>query len=283
MRVVTWNLWWRFGPWQERQPAIARSLVELKPDIVCLQEVWSTSADDEGLLGDERPAAIDQAEVLANALGGFHVARTEERFRDGVSFGNAILSRWPIVKSASLDLPPIKDGRSHRKALFTAVEAPHGIVPVFCTHLAYRFDESELRQRQVRLLLEFIDEHRDKSQNAHPPVLGGDLNAVPTSDEIRLLTGESATPVEGLVMTDAWPQRGTGDGVTWTHRNPYSADASWPQRRIDYLMVGWPRPKPLGNVLSCEVACVESIDGVQPSDHYAVVADLHEGFVRAQG
>ena len=38
MRVVTWNLWWRFGPWQERQPAIARSLVELKPDIVCLQE-----------------------------------------------------------------------------------------------------------------------------------------------------------------------------------------------------------------------------------------------------
>ena len=22
MRVVTWNLWWRFGPWQERQKAI---------------------------------------------------------------------------------------------------------------------------------------------------------------------------------------------------------------------------------------------------------------------
>ncbi|MDX2860114.1 endonuclease/exonuclease/phosphatase family protein, partial [Streptomyces scabiei] len=40
MRVVTWNLWWRFGPWQERQKAILAVLRELRPDAVGLQEVW---------------------------------------------------------------------------------------------------------------------------------------------------------------------------------------------------------------------------------------------------
>ncbi|MFT7645474.1 MAG: endonuclease/exonuclease/phosphatase family metal-dependent hydrolase [Candidatus Poriferisodalaceae bacterium] len=269
MRVVTWNLWWRFGPWEARQAAIAQSLVAMNPDIVCLQEVWA----------DEN--ATDQAHILAGALGGFYVARTPQRFFEGVSFGNAILSRWPILGTEVLDLAPIRDGWGHRKVLHALVDAPHANVPVFCTHLAYRFDESALRQEQVTAVLKFIDRHRGDHETGHPPVLGADLNAVPTSDEIRLFTGESPAPVPGLVMVDAWPQRGDGPGVTWTRDNPHSADASWPERRIDYVMTGWPRPKPLGNVIACHLAGIEPIDGVQPSDHYALVVDLHEGPIQA--
>ena len=29
MRVATWNLWWRFGPWQARQPAIEATLADI--------------------------------------------------------------------------------------------------------------------------------------------------------------------------------------------------------------------------------------------------------------
>ena len=40
MRVMTWNLWWRFGPWVERLPAIVAVVREQQPDVVLLQEVW---------------------------------------------------------------------------------------------------------------------------------------------------------------------------------------------------------------------------------------------------
>ena len=41
VKVLTWNLWWRFGPWRERADAIRSVLVELRPDICGLQEVWA--------------------------------------------------------------------------------------------------------------------------------------------------------------------------------------------------------------------------------------------------
>src|SRR3990170_5219313 len=41
-RVMTWNIWWRFGPrWRERQPGILATIERFNPDVVALQEVWS--------------------------------------------------------------------------------------------------------------------------------------------------------------------------------------------------------------------------------------------------
>ena len=37
---MTWNLWWRFGNWEQRQRAIVDTIREADPDVVCLQEVW---------------------------------------------------------------------------------------------------------------------------------------------------------------------------------------------------------------------------------------------------
>ena len=34
LRVMSWNLWWRFGPWVERQAAIAAILDAEAPDLV---------------------------------------------------------------------------------------------------------------------------------------------------------------------------------------------------------------------------------------------------------
>jgi endonuclease/exonuclease/phosphatase family metal-dependent hydrolase len=109
----------------------------------------------------------------------------------------------------------------------------------------------------------------------HPPVVAGDLNAVPDADEVRLLTGRSAGGVPGLVFQDSWEVAGDGStGVTWTRRNPYCVDAAWPERRLDYVLVGWPRPRPLGNPQVCRVVGIDPVNGVQPSDHYGVVVDL---------
>ena len=44
LRIMTWNIWWRFGPWEQREPAILQSIADLDPDIIALQEVWGDNA-----------------------------------------------------------------------------------------------------------------------------------------------------------------------------------------------------------------------------------------------
>ena len=101
IRVLTWNLWWRFGPWEQRARAIEQSLVSANADVICLQEVW---ASDGG---------VDQVEELANALG-FSYGRTPSAYWQGYSFGNAILSRWPILEIENHALPGKSGGPGHR-------------------------------------------------------------------------------------------------------------------------------------------------------------------------
>ena len=47
-----------------------------------------------------------------------------------------------------------------------------------------------------------------------------------------------------------------------------------PDRRIDYVLVGWPKAGGRGQVLDVEVVGVEAVDGMVPSDHYGVLATL---------
>lgn len=261
LRVVTWNVWWRFGDWKARQPAILRTLAALDADVVCLQEVWA----EEG--------GRDQAQVLAGHLG-YEAVSTQHRWSGGLSFGNAVLSRLPIGDSESRPLPGPDGSPGHRHALVAEVAGPVGPIQVFTVHLEYRYDASALRTAQAAAVARFVAEHRSDGEG-FPPILAGDLNAVPGSDEVRSLTGLAPVPVPGLVFQDAWEQGGEGgDGHTWSGANPYLAEAAWPGRRLDYVLVGWPRARPLGNVVSCRLAGTEPVDGIQPSDHYAVVADL---------
>ena len=261
MRVLTWNVWGRNGPWEERQGAIAAVLAAEAPNIVCLQEVWI--ADDGTSL----------SEHLASGLGLHHV--DADRHRVGSTMGNAILSRWPFTSSTTLWLPRVDGGMPYRTLLAAQVDGPGGPIPVHCTHLDWQYDASAARVIQTRAIARYVAGHRGDPASAYPPIVTGDLNAVPDSDEVRLLTGRSAVPVPGLLFQDAWEVAGDGtSGVTWTRRNPYCADAAWPERRLDYILVGWPRPRPLGNPVTCRLAGADPVDGVQPSDHYAVVADL---------
>ncbi len=233
MRVMTWNLWWRFGPWEQRQAAISATVVEQAPDVLLLQEVWRQPAD-----------GTSAAHVIADALGGWHVALTDDPFegRD-VGFHNAIVSRWPIVRDRSHPLPNGAGEEGHRRILVAHLATPWGEWPVVTTHLAYRFDESALRQVQARRLLEVVAEVRGDPETDLPPIVGGDLNAIPDSDEIRMLTGRSAAPVPGLVLSDTWEHVGDGLGPTWRSDNPYQVHTAWPSRRLDYVFVAWPRPE----------------------------------------
>jgi endonuclease/exonuclease/phosphatase family metal-dependent hydrolase len=62
-------------------------------------------------------------------------------------------------------------------------------------------------------------------------VVCGDFNAAPDSDEIRMLTGHSATASPGLVFYNSWEVAGDGSpGYTWSNRNPPAAIGLYPDR-----------------------------------------------------
>ena len=315
MRVMTWNLWWRFGPFEQRLPAIIDTIRSVDPDIVCVQEVWSREVQSrevqsrEVQSGEVQSGEVESGEVqsrevqsrevesgedcddgddrrdvadeLAAALG-MHVVRTDPMMWNGESFGNAVLARWPVERIASLPLPDAAGEPGYRRIAAASVATPWGAWPIASTHLDHRYDGSATRQSQVRRLLELGLEWRGDPASDLPLIVGADLNAVPDSDEVRLLTGRSAG-VDGIVFSDVWEQVGNGPGHTWRAENPYLPDSAWPNRRIDSLLVSWPRPNPVGNptrvwnVGTGPVDVTEAggaVVSVWPSDHAAVVADF---------
>lgn len=262
IRVATWNLWWHFGPWEERQPAIVETMRAVDADVWCLQEVF------RGRVGG------DQADDLAEVLGGYHVAHASRFDLEGYaeSIGNAVLSRWPIVATEMRPLSAPGGLDELRLVVRADIAAPDRTIEVFSTHLNWRLDQSHIRQEQVREICGFVDETR--GARTFPPVLCGDFNADPESDEIRMLTGHAAVPVPKLVFIDAWRAGGTGPGMTWDNRNAFAAADVEPDRRIDYVLVGYPRDAGAGQVLHAELIGTEPVGGVWPSDHLGVVADL---------
>ena len=81
---------------------------------------------------------------------------------------------------------------------------------------------------------------------AYPPVVTGDFNAEPDSDEVRLLGGLLTAPVvPDLVLLDAWRYAPPGDpGFSWDRRNGYQQYSVIPDSRIDYVLVGLPKQYP---------------------------------------
>jgi endonuclease/exonuclease/phosphatase family metal-dependent hydrolase len=266
IRVVSWNLWWRFGPWERRGEAIAAALAQAAPDLCGLQEVWGGPA---GNLAAGLAERLGMHWCWAPAVTG-HGAGGDE-----LSLGNAILSRWPIGTQAEIALPTDGLADERRVALHARVDAPGGPLPLFTTHLSYGPGLSRARLAQVRVLAEFVAGHTTGC--AYPPVVTGDLNAEPASDELRLLGGLLTAPaVPGLVLVDAWRYADPADpGFTWDHRNGYQAGSVLPDSRIDYVLAGLPVDG-RGKVRSVSLAGNAPVDGVWPSDHFAVVADLQE-------
>jgi endonuclease/exonuclease/phosphatase family metal-dependent hydrolase len=265
MRILSWNLWWRYGPWERRQEAIAATLAEVGPDVCGLQEVWEASG-------------TNLAAELAGRLG-MHwcwaAAHRHDQGGEEMFTGNAILSRWPIASQAQIALPAGRPADERRVALHARLDTPGGATPMFTTHLTYGPGLSQARTGQARALARFIAEYATGS--VYPPVVTGDLNAEPGSDELRLLGGLLTSPaVPDLVLIDAWRYADPGDpGFTWDHRNGYQADSLIPDSRIDYILVGLPR-RGRGKVRSVQLAGADPVDGIWPSDHFAVVADMQQ-------
>jgi endonuclease/exonuclease/phosphatase family metal-dependent hydrolase len=269
--------------WAERRHEIVAWLERLQPDIVCFQEIWQDerTPNTAGWIVDHMPEAGWHWQFGGRAFG-------DQLWPDPkTEFGSAILSRWPIDDSAYHPLPV-----AHDPDLFAA-NVPWALLhvrtaglDVFSCHLAAAPRDGRHRRKQVIAIDELITAARGdrdtiatpgRPRDGMPPILCGDFNAEPDSDEIRFLCSLTDLDGHSAFYQDAWRVAGDGPGHTQDWRtNPIAEAANLHRKRIDYVFVGDPfqRRDGAGRVLAAHHAFDEPITGVLASDHTGLVVDV---------
>jgi endonuclease/exonuclease/phosphatase family metal-dependent hydrolase len=259
-RVATFNIWNRQGPWQRRLPLIRDGLAALDADVIGLQEV---------LAFGKLP---NQADEIAAGMGWHTFYAPAWEVGGGLTFGNAIVSPHRLFDTEWLPLPS-PAGLDSRSVAFARVDAPHGPIPVFVTHLTVQFHLCHVRCAQVVALADHVA--RLAPIGGPPPVVLGDFNAVPESDEIRFLRGRTSLDGRSVYFADCWGTTNDAPGYTYDRKNPYALRSHEPSTRIDYVFVRGPDAHLRGEPVATRLALDTPSDGVWPSDHFAVVADIH--------
>lgn len=255
MRVLTWNLWGRNGAWKARQHAIVATLRASDADVIAVQESWNVRTGH-------------QVDVLADELGLYRAYVADVSFGSGDS-GNGVLCKWPIVSVTGCRLEGTTEAAGGF-AVHAELAGPKGPIQLFSAILDNGPRLGKARQLELTQLVEWIT----SVDGDGPVVVCGDLNAPPESAEIEMLVDRSF-PGATLVFADAWAEAGgPGPGYTWSHDNPGTGPDGLPDRRIDYVLTALPYRSGAGKPLRCSVAGVRPVRGVQPSDHYAVLAEL---------
>ena len=88
------------------------------------------------------------------------------------------------------------------------------------------------------------------------------------------MVGSAPVHVPKMVFYDALAMRATGDRATFSERNPFAAVGMYPEKQLDHIFSHWPKAHGAGHPVSAAVIGDEPVDGVWPSDHFGVMADL---------
>ncbi len=202
VRVMSYNLHQGYGiSGAQDLEALARAIEEAGAEIVALQEVsrgWVVNGSTEMLTWLSRRLKMPYVwGPAADAI-----------------WGNAILSRRPILASGNAELP--RGGAPMRRAVMWAeVDLGGGErMLVIATHFHHVEGQGQIREPQAAAAVSLWN-RRGRT------VLMGDLNALPDAREIAVIRHAG--------LRDAFALAGQGDGFTYRSDRPYE--------RIDYVWV----------------------------------------------
>jgi endonuclease/exonuclease/phosphatase family metal-dependent hydrolase len=267
----------------DRRNEIVAWLDELNADVVCLQEVWEDHRhpNTAGWIADH---------VVGNwhwKFGGFAPPDPDAvGAHPSLRFGSAILSRWPFDAVDVTTLPVSQDdhGPAHLTMRTPALplgmpfELLHGRtagVDVYSTHLQPLPSQAAHRLRQVLFIDDVVGRTYDPSASM-PPILCGDFNASPESDEVRFLTANAVIDGRSTYFQDAWAAVNEHRGMTCDLANDLYLGFNEPPKRIDYVFVGDSclRPDAAGRVSRASLAFNSKKTGTFASDHYGLSVDI---------
>jgi endonuclease/exonuclease/phosphatase family metal-dependent hydrolase len=154
LTVATYNIHGAVGRDRRFAPErVADVLREMNADIIALQEV--------PLGGSKTPNVL----AMLQQATGYVAAEGPACDRPERRFGNAVLSRYPILSMRAIDLS--FGSREPRGAVDADVDCHGHLLRVVATHLGLRFAE---RREQIRRLLQSFDTEE------MPVILLGDIN-----------------------------------------------------------------------------------------------------------
>ena len=218
--------------------AIAEVIRRQNPDFVTLNEV--------DVFTNRTGKDVHQARDLAEKLGmEWHFSKAIDR--DGGEYGDAVLSKYPILEKRSYRLPCAAEQPGEDRSLCVIrVQIDGKDLYVASTHLDHLSgDASRLVQAtEIRRI-------RDTELEGDL-ILCGDLNAIPSSNVIATMTS---------FLTNTGPI------------DQYTFPSDDPSRKIDYIMYA---PIEHFGVQNCQVVSRgnQQVDGVDASDHRPVIADI---------
>ena len=206
-------------------PRIAQVILSVEPDLVALQEVDKNTT---------RTGKVNQDIELAHLTKMNSVFGSNITFQGG-QYGNAILSKFPIIKNKNFLLPNVDSGEQ-RGLLRSQIQISNKEnVLFFSTHLDHRRSDTE-RLASAEAINQIIS-----LNNKSPAILAGDFNDVPESPTLKEL------------------------GKLWLRTNKKilkTIPASKPSRQIDYIFV---QPKERWKIIESQV-----LDEDIASDHRAI-------------
>ena len=261
MRFVTWNV----NSVRLRMEALGRLTQEVRPDVVCLQEIKV----DRERFPFEDIAALGYGHVEMEGYPGYH--------------GVATLSRIPFERLDGPTWCGKQDGRHLGVRLEDGTEVHNFYVPA-------GGDEPDPEiNNKFRHKLDFLAEMADWGQGmaAKGALLAGDLNVAPLPTDVwshkQLLKVVSHTPIEVDALTAVQDAGGWTDLVRavidpetplfswWSYRARDWAKADR-GRRLDHIWgVG-----PVVDRLSGATVLKEARGWEKPSDHAPVMADFRD-------
>ncbi|MFB9865181.1 endonuclease/exonuclease/phosphatase family protein [Rufibacter immobilis] len=211
--------------------AVANVINIQKPDLVALQEV-DVNTKRSG-------TTVDQAKELAR-LTGMHYFYTKAIDYQGGQFGDAVLSRLPILESKRYELPVTTQlgGETRSVAMVTVEKEGHKFL-FASTHLDHLGPEDN-RILQANELVKIV------KNLPLPLIIAGDLNAQPTSTTMNIL----------------FQQLGSGCPAAC----PPTFPAVTPTRTIDYILL-----HPMNKF---SVKNFRTITETYASDHLPLVAEI---------
>ena len=218
---------------------IAEVIAAENPDIVALQELD---------VSRERSGRTHQARLIAEQLDMRFQFHPAHRIKEEEEYGDAILTRWPLVLRKAAELPTVNERLAFepRAALWATITVDGQDVQFFNTHLGLSNNE---RNAQSEALM-------GHDWVAHPScegpvILCGDFNAFPGS-KVYQRACRSLADV----------QRATSG-----HRPKATFPSRWPLLRLDYIFVS-------PHLVSTHVSVVSTPLARVASDHLPLVADL---------
>lgn len=236
--VVTFNLYHDKADWPQRRALVIEELRTLDPDVIVLQEVL------------QHESLRNQAEDLAAALGYQAWFASVDPAGNVRRYGNAILTRHPVL---ARDWTPLRPREDARNAAFVRIEVGGRSLNIYATHPNYRDDaEGErMRRQQSGDLLAFIG----RTAGDAPSIVAGDFNAASDRPEMALIGAGFDNAYDAL--------HGRADSRPTLNPHYFPDDP----RRIDHVYLQRGALKPLEARI---VLDREGTPGVWPSDHFGL-------------